>query len=71
MHSPYEKIKRDLKLTGSSLRAVSRELGVSHTAVVDVAKQERSSARIAMALAEKLQITVDQLWTPPTREDRK
>ncbi|NIY95560.1 helix-turn-helix transcriptional regulator [Salipiger sp. HF18] len=71
MCSSYEKIKRDLKRADSSLRAIARELGVSHTAVVDVAKRERRSAKIAKALAEKLQVSVDQLWTDKSREKGK
>lgn len=71
MHSSYEQIKRDLKRAGSSLRAIARELGVSHTAVVDVAKQERRSARISKALADKLQVPVNQLWATKAAEDRE
>lgn len=69
MHSPYEQIKHDLKRSGSSLRALARELGVSHTAVVDVAKQDRRSASISQALADKIQIPVELLWRPHTTKD--
>ncbi len=50
----YDEIKRKLKASGSSLRAMSRELGVSHTIVVHVAKGERTSARVACALLKHL-----------------
>lgn len=65
----YAQIKQDLKRAGSSLRAVARELGVSHTAVVDVARQERRSARISKALADKLNVPLEQLWAAARPED--
>lgn len=71
MHLPYSEIKRELKRSGISLRAVTRELGVSHTAVVDVTKQERRSARISEALAEKLNVSVDQLRGTKAVEGRE
>ncbi len=68
---PYNQIKQDLKRSGSSLRAIARELGVSHTAVVDVAKQDRSSARISKALADKLNVSVDQISSVKKGEKNK
>ncbi len=67
----YDQIKLRLRRSGSSLRAVARELGVSHTAVVDVAKKERSSARISKALARTLNISLDQSCTSNPKEGQK
>lgn len=66
-HLPYSQIKQDLKRSGSSLRAIARELGVSHTAVVDVAKQDRSSARISRALADKLNVSLERVLSAEKR----
>ncbi|MFD1796989.1 transcriptional regulator [Paracoccus aurantiacus] len=71
MDPSYEKLKHALKRSGTSFRAIARELGVSHTAVVDVAKKERRSARISKALAEKLGVPVDKIWNTESSEDGK
>lgn len=59
----HERIKMQLRLVGSSLSAVARELGVRATTVSSVSQGYRRSRRIEAAIAEKLGLVADKLWT--------
>ena len=56
-----EFIKYQLRLKGSSLTAMSRELGVSTATVSQVCSGERISSRVLNAIADKLGISVSYL----------
>jgi len=58
----HERIKMRLRLTGSSLADVARELGVAATTVTSVSQGYRRSRRIEAAIAEKLGLLVEELW---------
>lgn len=58
----HERIKMRLRLAGSSLADVARELGVKATTVTSVSQGYRRSRRIEAAIAHKLGIAPDQLW---------
>ncbi|WP_424944624.1 helix-turn-helix domain-containing protein [Aliiroseovarius crassostreae] len=62
MTNAYSKLKADLKSAGVTLRSIARDLGVSHTAVADVARGARRSKRIEQAVADRLNTTPEQLW---------
>lgn len=51
-----------LRLAGSSLSSVARELGVKATTVTSVSLGQRRSRRIEAKIAEKLSTTTDKLW---------
>ena len=51
-----------LRLAGSSLAAVARELGVRATTVTSVSQGYRRSRRIESAIAGKLGLTAEALW---------
>ncbi len=57
-----EFIKFALRVRGSSLAEVSRELGVSQPVVSQVCAGERVSQRIREAIADKLNRRPDELW---------
>lgn len=59
----HERIKMQLRLVGSSLSAVARELGVRATTVTCVSQGYRRSRRIEAAIADKLGLLPDRLWT--------
>lgn len=50
----HEMIKMELRLRGSSMAAVARQLGVSQSAVALVSKGTMKSQRIADALASAI-----------------
>lgn len=58
----HERIKMRLRLAGSSLAAVARELGVSSTTVIIVSQGMRRSRRIEALIADKLHTTPQRLW---------
>jgi len=62
MSAAYSKLKQDLKGAGKSLRSISREVGVSHTAVTDVARGARRSRRIEQIIASHLNVKPSDLW---------
>ncbi|UWQ00221.1 helix-turn-helix domain-containing protein [Aliiroseovarius crassostreae] len=62
MTNAYSKLKADLKSAGVTLRSIARDLGVSHTAVTDVARGARRSKRIEQAIADSLNTTPELLW---------
>ena len=58
----HEQIKMRLRLAGSSLSRVARELGVTATTVTSVSQGYRRSRRIEQAIAAKLKETPERLW---------
>ncbi len=58
----HERIKMQLRLRGSSLAEVARELGVTRTTVTAVCQGRCRSRRIELAIATKLGQTAEQLW---------
>lgn len=58
----HERIKMRLRLIGSSLSAIARELGVAATTVTSVSQGYRRSRRIESAIAAKLGVLPEDLW---------
>lgn len=58
----HERIKMRLRLCGSSLADIARELAVARTTVTSVSQGYRRSRRIEAAIAVKLGVTPAQLW---------
>lgn len=65
-----EDIKYQLRLRGSSLAQVSRELGVSTATVSQVCAGLRTSERVLSAIAAKLGTTADALRDARTGGER-
>lgn len=63
----HERIKMQLRLAGSSLANVARELGVRPTTVTSVCQGYRRSRRIEQLIAQKLNQSPSDLW--PERYD--
>jgi lambda repressor-like predicted transcriptional regulator len=58
----HERIKMQLRLHGSSLADVARDLSVARTSVTAVSQGLHRSRRIEAAIAGKLGVTPEQLW---------
>ncbi|WP_367180613.1 transcriptional regulator [uncultured Jannaschia sp.] len=58
----HERIKCELRISGSSFRQISRELGVGATSVTTVCQGHRVSRRIEAAIARQLDKPPSQLW---------
>jgi Ner family transcriptional regulator len=58
----HERIKMRLRLAGSSLAEVARDLGVAGTTVTSVSQGYRRSRRIESAIAAKLGVQPGSLW---------
>lgn len=58
----HERVKMRLRLAGTSLADVARELGVAATTVTSVSQGFRRSRRIEALIAQKLQTTPPRLW---------
>lgn len=58
----HEQIKCDLRICGSSLRQISRELGVGATSVTTVCQGHRAARRIEAAIARELGTSPALLW---------
>jgi lambda repressor-like predicted transcriptional regulator len=58
----HERIKMRLRLAGSSLAKIARELGVAATTVTSVSQGYRRSRRIEGAIAAKLGKQAVSLW---------
>lgn len=58
----HEKIKMLLRLAGSSLSQIARELSVAPTTVTTVSQGYRRSKRIETAIAAKLGLDPSELW---------
>ena len=67
----HNEIKRRLKVAGSSLTEVSRQLGVSPSTVTVVSQGYRRSGRIQAEIAQTLGTTAEALFPDryPTQED--
>lgn len=69
MSDAYERLKSELHRVGVSLRSISRDAGVSHTAVTDVARGARRSRRIEKLIADHLEKQPSQLWPERYQDD--
>ncbi len=58
----HERIKMKLRLCGSSLADVARELSVTRTTVTSVSQGYRRSRRIETAIAAKLGLPPERVW---------
>lgn len=58
----HERIKMQLRLAGSSLAEVARELGVQTSTVAAVSRGKGRSRRIEAAISAKLGIAPERLW---------
>lgn len=58
----HERIKMQLRLKGSSLAEIARELKVAPTTVTIVSQGMRRSRRIEAAIAARLNVPVARLW---------
>lgn len=58
----HEQVKMRLRLAGSSLADVARELGVTSTTVTSVSQGAKRSHRVEALIAAKLQTTPQHLW---------
>ncbi|MFV1598963.1 MULTISPECIES: helix-turn-helix domain-containing protein [unclassified Phaeobacter] len=65
----HERRRADLRVRGSSLAKIARELGVTDSAVTLVGKRMCRSAKIEQALADALQTTPEQIF-PDLCEER-
>lgn len=66
----HERIKMRLRLAGSSLADVARELSVAGTTVTSVSQGYRRSRRIEAVIATKLGMQPDDLWPDRYRNGR-
>ncbi len=66
----HERIKMQLRLRGSSLASVARELGVAKASVTSVCKGIHESQRIKASIAAKLGSTPSALWPKPRLHKR-
>lgn len=58
----HEWVKMHLRLAGSSLAEIARELGVAPTTVTSVSQGARRSRRIEATIARRLSMQPAQLW---------
>jgi Ner family transcriptional regulator len=58
----HEQIKMRLRLAGTSLAQVARDLGVAPTTVTSVSQGARRSRRIEATIAQRLSTTAAKLW---------
>lgn len=65
----HERIKMELRLRGSSLAQIARELRVAPTTVTSVSQGMRRSRRIEAAIAARLDVSADTLW--PDRYEQR
>ena len=66
----HERIKCWLRLKGSSLAQIARDLNVTPTTVTIVSQGLRRSRRIESAIALRLGVTADRLWPDKYAEPR-
>lgn len=71
----HRRVKESLRLRGSSLSAIARQLDVSASTVTIVSQGHRRSHRIESAIAEALGLTPAEVWPdryrqPEIAEDR-
>lgn len=65
----HEFLKARLRISGTSLAQVARDLGISHTSVSSVTLGTSSSKAVEAYIAEKLQQQPRDIW--PERYDLK
>lgn len=65
----HERLKAELRIRGTSLSKLSRELGVSAAAMTLVGQGLLRSKRIEQAIAETLATTPEALWQRENGED--
>lgn len=58
----HEMIKARLRIIGSSLAQISRELGISHATTGAACAGYSRSRRVEKAIADKLKVTPSDLW---------
>lgn len=58
----HERIKMELRLAGSSLSQIARELGVQTSTVASVSRGTCRSRRIQAAISHKLGLEPEHLW---------
>lgn len=58
----HEYLKYRLRLSGTTMAALARELGINHASLICITKRRRRSKRIEQALADKLNVPVDELF---------
>lgn len=58
----HERIKMRLRMAGTSLAQIARDLGVAATTVTSVSQGARRSRRIENAIAHHLSTTAAKLW---------
>lgn len=64
----HEHIKMQLRVRGSSLAAIAREVGVGKSTVTMVSQGRRRSERVEAAIATKLSIPRLMLWSSSQTE---
>lgn len=64
----HECIKMRLRLAGSSLAQIARELDLAPTSVTSVCQGLRRSRRVENAIADKLATSPGRLWPERYRE---
>jgi lambda repressor-like predicted transcriptional regulator len=67
----HEALKMALRLKGTSLAAIARELGVSRTTMSLVGLRKMSVPRVEQALAEAVGRSVGELFKPIEKEEKK
>ena len=67
----HEALKMALRLNGTSLAAIARELGVSRTTMSLVGLRKMSAPRVEQALAEAVGKSVGELFKPIEKEEEK
>lgn len=65
----HEALKMSLRLKGTTLAEISREIGVSRTTMSLVGLRKLHIPRVEQALADALGKPVDELF-PPIKEER-
>lgn len=55
-------IKMRLQLVNSSFNEIARELGLSHSTILDVSNSRGVSLKVAQAIASKIGSDPDELW---------
>ena len=71
MNERLERIKMELRLRGSSLTAIARELGVNPAIMTNVCKGVRRSRRIEAVIAQRLGRPLEKLWPEYYRKENE
>lgn len=67
----HERLKMALRLNGTSLAQIAREVGVSRTTMSLVGLRKMSVPRVERAIAKVLDQPVDELFSPITKEEEQ